>query len=78
MRLSEDEKKNVCLFWIEQLMRARGTTLKRFPEMPYPDDTYISEFSNRLIYDELHYNPLDLQSEYETLYSALTTEQRSV
>ena len=78
MRLSDEEKKNVCLFWIEQLMRSRGSTLRRFPELPYPDDTYISEFGNRLIYDELHYNASDLQSEYETLYAALTSEQRSV
>ncbi|PWA71914.1 ATP-dependent DNA helicase PIF1 [Artemisia annua] len=44
LRLCDDEKKNVCLFFIEQLMRSRGTTLKRFPEMPYPDDTYMAEF----------------------------------
>ncbi|PWA97669.1 hypothetical protein CTI12_AA026920 [Artemisia annua] len=44
LRMNDDEKKNVCLFFIEQLMRTRGTTLKRFPELPYPDDTYMSEF----------------------------------
>ena len=78
LRLSDDEKKNVCLFFIEQLMRSRGTTLKRFPEMPYPDDTYMSEFGNRLIFDERDYNPSELQSEYESLYASLTTEQRNV
>ncbi|PWA71210.1 hypothetical protein CTI12_AA283010 [Artemisia annua] len=68
LRVSDDEKKNITLFWIEELMRSRGTTLRRFPEMPYPDDRYISEFGNRLIYDETHYNPEELQDEYVRLY----------
>ncbi|PWA85367.1 spo11/DNA topoisomerase VI subunit A [Artemisia annua] len=68
LRLSDDEKKNITLFWIEELMRSRGTTLRRFPEMPYPDDRYVSEFGNRLIYDETHYNPEELQHEYVRLY----------
>ena len=59
-------------------MQSRGSTLKRFPELPYPDDTYVTEFGNRLIYDELQYNPSELQSEYEALYAALTSEQRTV
>ncbi|PWA43374.1 hypothetical protein CTI12_AA534910 [Artemisia annua] len=67
LRLSDDEKQNVALFWIEQLMLSRGTTLRRFPEMPYPDSRYINQFGNRLIYDETHYNPDELQSEYERL-----------
>ena len=78
LRLSDDEKKNVALFWIEQLMLSRGTTLMRFPEMPFPDSRYISQFGNRLIYDETNYNADDLHSEYERLYTALTTEQKGV
>ncbi|GJR83724.1 uncharacterized protein Tco_0154509, partial [Tanacetum coccineum] len=78
LRLSDDEKKNVALFYIEELMRARGTSLRRFPEMPYPDSRYISEFGNRLIYDELDYNPSELQAEYVRLHNTLTTEQRGV
>nr|GEX85201.1 hypothetical protein [Tanacetum cinerariifolium] len=42
--VSDEEKKNVALFYIEELMRSRGTTLRRWPEMPYPDERYISEF----------------------------------
>ena len=59
-------------------MRSRGTTLRRFPEMPYPDDRYVSEFGNRLIYDETHYNPEELQDEYVHMYASLTTEQKGV
>ena len=68
----------MALYYIEQLLRSRGTTLRHWPEMPYPDDTYISEFGNRLIHDETDYNPVELQSEYERLHASLTTEQKGV
>nr|GEZ43594.1 ATP-dependent DNA helicase PIF4 [Tanacetum cinerariifolium]GFA16090.1 ATP-dependent DNA helicase PIF4 [Tanacetum cinerariifolium] len=59
-------------------MRLRGTTLRRWPEMPYPDERCISEFGNWLIYNELDYNPAELQYEYERLYVSLNTKQKSV
>ena len=71
-------KKNIALFYIEELMRARGTTLRVWPEMPYPDDRYINEFGNRFIYDETDYNPVEMESEYQRLYALLTTEQKGV
>ncbi|PWA60075.1 hypothetical protein CTI12_AA386170 [Artemisia annua] len=49
------------------LLRSRGTTLRHWPEMPYPDDTYITDFGNRLIHEETYYNPVELQSEYERI-----------
>nr|GEW57388.1 hypothetical protein [Tanacetum cinerariifolium] len=73
--VSDEEKNNVALFYIKELMRSRCTTFRRWPEMPYPDERYISEFGNRLIYDKLHYNLAELQSEYERLYVSLNTEQ---
>ncbi|GJW10927.1 ATP-dependent DNA helicase PIF1 [Tanacetum coccineum] len=76
--VSDEEKKNVALFYIEELMRSRGTTLRRWLEMPYPNERYIFEFGNRLIYDELYYNLTELQSEYERLYVSLNTKQKSV
>ncbi|PWA92879.1 hypothetical protein CTI12_AA076990 [Artemisia annua] len=53
LRLSDDEKKNVALFWIEQLMLSRGTTLRRFPEMPYPDSRYTNQFAVRSVVNGL-------------------------
>ncbi|GJS03730.1 hypothetical protein Tco_0320238 [Tanacetum coccineum] len=76
--VSDDEKRNVCLFYIEELMRSRGYSLRNWPEMPYPDNRYITEFGNRLIYDETDYNPMELQSEYERLYASFITEQKGV
>ena len=36
--LTDDEKKNIALYYIEELLRARGSSLRRWEEMPYPDD----------------------------------------
>nr|GEZ63650.1 hypothetical protein [Tanacetum cinerariifolium] len=48
--VSDEEKKNVALFYIEELMRLRGTTLRRCPEIPYPDERCISEFGEEMVY----------------------------
>nr|XP_043619865.1 uncharacterized protein LOC122591678 [Erigeron canadensis] len=38
--LQEDELKNLCLSDIEGLLRANGSTLTNFPDMPCPDEEY--------------------------------------
>ncbi|GJX84924.1 ATP-dependent DNA helicase PIF1-like protein [Tanacetum coccineum] len=76
--ISDDEKKNIFLFYIEDLMRSRGSSFRYWPEMPYPDTRYLTEFGNRLIYDATDYNPVELQSEHERLYVSLTAEQKGV
>ncbi|PWA64610.1 hypothetical protein CTI12_AA340600 [Artemisia annua] len=58
-------------------LRSRGTTLWHWPEMPYPDETYITDFGNRLIHDETDYNPVELQSEYERLKKRVHGESSS-
>ncbi|GJU86943.1 ATP-dependent DNA helicase PIF1-like protein [Tanacetum coccineum] len=52
-------------------MHSRGSSLRQWPEMPYPDTRYITEFDNRPIYDETDYNPVELQTEYEHLKTFL-------
>ncbi|GJU91462.1 hypothetical protein Tco_1303885, partial [Tanacetum coccineum] len=69
--ISDDEKKNVCLFYMEELLRSRGCSLRNWPKMPYPDSRYITKFDNRLIYDETDYNHVKLQIEYERLKTFL-------
>ncbi|GKF77337.1 hypothetical protein Tco_0229807, partial [Tanacetum coccineum] len=44
--INDDKKKNVCLFYMEELLRSRGCSLRSWPEMPYPDSRYIIEFGN--------------------------------
>ena len=52
--------------------------MRNFEDMPYPNDTFISDFGNRLLYDELDYDPAELQREYVQLQSRLTLEQKGV
>nr|GFA08631.1 hypothetical protein [Tanacetum cinerariifolium] len=39
--VTDEEKKNVALFYIEELMRSRGSSLRNFEDMPYPDENII-------------------------------------
>nr|GEV05712.1 putative reverse transcriptase domain-containing protein [Tanacetum cinerariifolium] len=52
--VSKEEKKNVALFYIEELMRSRGTTLRRWSEMPFPNERYISEFGCQTAHSRFH------------------------
>ncbi|GJU80560.1 ATP-dependent DNA helicase PIF1-like protein [Tanacetum coccineum] len=63
---------------VKELMLSRGSSLRNWPEMPYPNNRYITEFGNHLIYSETDYNPAELQFEYERLYVSLTTEHKVV
>ncbi|GKA15053.1 ATP-dependent DNA helicase PIF1-like protein [Tanacetum coccineum] len=61
-----------------QILKIPGCSLRNWQEMPYLDNRYVTEFGNRLIYDETDYNPVELQTEYERLYASLTIEQKGV
>ena len=41
--LNDEEKKNVALFYIEELMHSRGSSLRKFEDMQYPNDMFISD-----------------------------------
>nr|GEU29535.1 ATP-dependent DNA helicase PIF1-like [Tanacetum cinerariifolium] len=77
--LSQKELTLPLSVWLQTWhLLAGDVQFKRWPEMPYPDERYISEFGNWLIYDELDYNPTELQSEYERLYVSSNTKQKSI
>ncbi|GKC52599.1 ATP-dependent DNA helicase PIF1-like protein [Tanacetum coccineum] len=59
-------------------MRMRGSSLRNIEDMPYPDEMFVSNFGNRLLYDELYYDPSKLQREYVHLHSRLPLEQKGV
>ncbi|PWA95243.1 Aspartic peptidase [Artemisia annua] len=78
---TDDKNNDNDLFFnddAKKLMRSRGTTLRHWPEVPYPDERYITKFGNRLIYDETDYNPVELQSEYEHSGTTLTFIDREL
>lgn len=78
MVLQEDELKNLCLSDIEGLLKSNGSTLKNFPDMPCPDEEYVTCLNNQLIRSELMYDKVALQSEHATYLSSLTQEQHHV
>ncbi|GKA03480.1 hypothetical protein Tco_0676261 [Tanacetum coccineum] len=45
--VTDEEKKNVTLFYIEELMLSRGSSLPNFEDMPYPNEMSISDFGNQ-------------------------------
>ncbi|GJT70427.1 ATP-dependent DNA helicase PIF1-like protein [Tanacetum coccineum] len=59
--VTDEENKNVALFYIEELMRSCGSSLRNFEDMPYLDEMFVSNFGNRLLYDELDYDLSKLQ-----------------
>ncbi|XP_071699903.1 uncharacterized protein [Rutidosis leptorrhynchoides] len=69
---------NHTLYEIELLLRNQGSSLNKFPGMPYPSSEFVIDTTNRVIHDELRYDRVALKSEHENLFSSLTSEQKGV
>ncbi|GKC56059.1 ATP-dependent DNA helicase PIF1-like protein, partial [Tanacetum coccineum] len=76
--LTDEQKKNFCLFQIELLLRSNNSSLRMFEGMPFPDDAAILSSNNRLIHDELAYNTDELKEEHVRLKASMTDEQKKV
>ncbi|CAH9100410.1 unnamed protein product [Cuscuta epithymum] len=78
LTLTEDEVKNFTLFEIQKLLRSCGRSLDEYNTMPVPDNRFLSNNGNRLVYDELRYDRKKLAEEHANLLGNLTNEQRVV
>ncbi|GKA22646.1 ATP-dependent DNA helicase PIF1-like protein [Tanacetum coccineum] len=78
LKLSDIEKKNICLMYIEHMLLCNNKTLKNILNMPYPNAEYTMEGYNRLIYDETSYKKDELKNQHETMYGSLTSEQKGI
>ncbi|GJY55913.1 DNA helicase PIF1, ATP-dependent [Tanacetum coccineum] len=78
LKLSDIEKKNICLTYIEHMLLCNNKTLKNILNMPYPNAEYTMEGYNRLIYDETSYKKDELKNQHETMYGSLTSEQKGI
>ncbi|KAL8480725.1 hypothetical protein ACS0TY_027315 [Phlomoides rotata] len=76
--LSIEQLKNFALIEIEKLLQMTGSSLSRFPTMPLPEDSLVSETNNRMIYEELSYDCEELQEEFESRCLSLTEEKKEV
>nr|GEZ82120.1 DNA helicase PIF1, ATP-dependent [Tanacetum cinerariifolium] len=76
LELSDIQRKNICLSYIECMLRSNNRSLKDIHNMPYPDQECTMDGYNRLIYDETSYDKDQLQEQHVKLYGSLTTEQK--
>ena len=78
MELTDDERKNICLTYIEHMLLCNNKSLRQIPNMPYPNEMLTMGNFNRLVYDERKYNRDELRHQHEQFYSTLTSEQRDM
>ncbi|XP_021986751.1 uncharacterized protein LOC110883256 [Helianthus annuus] len=76
--ISNERLKNQTLVEIEKYLIRNGSSLKRWPTIPYPDYDSFAVGNNRLVDEELSFDIPQMHSELVTLKSSLTDEQLSV
>nr|GEY67310.1 ATP-dependent DNA helicase RRM3-like [Tanacetum cinerariifolium] len=78
LEVSDIQRKNICLTYIECMLRSNNTSLKDIQNIPYPDQEYNMDGYNRLIFDETLYDTDKLKEQHVTLYGSLTFEQKDI
>ncbi|XP_035842078.1 uncharacterized protein LOC110923934 [Helianthus annuus] len=73
--MSDDRLKNKTLVEIEKYLIRNGSSLTRWPTIPYPDYDSFAVGNNRLVDEELSFSVPEVQSELDSLKSSLTDEQ---
>ncbi|XP_035845105.1 uncharacterized protein LOC110932942 [Helianthus annuus] len=73
--MSDDRLKNKTLVEIEKYLIRNGSSLTRWPTIPYPDYDSFAVGNNRLVDEELSFSVPQVQSELDSLKSSLTDEQ---
>ncbi|KAK9740538.1 hypothetical protein RND81_03G042900 [Saponaria officinalis] len=63
---------------IEKILQKNGSNLQKHPNMPLPDETFISESHNKLIQSKLMYDRATLSEKHKTLMCSLTDEQKGI
>ena len=74
LELSDKQRENICLTYIEDLLLSNGRSLQKIVNFPCPDELYTMAGYNRMVYDELNYDVPELIIEHQTLYGSLTDE----
>ncbi|GJT60324.1 ATP-dependent DNA helicase PIF1-like protein [Tanacetum coccineum] len=67
LQLLDIQRKNICLTYIECMLRSNNKSLKDMQNMPYPDQDYTMVGYNRLINDETTYNKEQLSEQHVSL-----------
>ncbi|GKC11606.1 ATP-dependent DNA helicase RRM3-like protein, partial [Tanacetum coccineum] len=78
LELSDSQRKNICLTYIECILRSNNMSLKDIQNMSYPAGEYMMVGYNRLIFDETSYDQDKLKEQHVKLYGSLTFEQKDI
>ena len=78
LELTDMQKYNICLTYIEHMLLCNNRSLKTIENMPYPDPQYTMEGYNRLVNDEMNYNRPELSELHHKMYRTLTDEQKCI
>ena len=78
LELSDKQRENICLTYIEDLLLSNGRSIQDIVNFPIPDELYTMAGYNRMVYDELNYDVDELIVEHQTLYGSLTDEQKGI
>lgn len=63
---------------VEKLLNEVGKSLRDYPNMPFPEETYLHQATNRLIEEETGYDRKVMKEEHDTYHSSLNPEQLEV
>ncbi|XP_048502943.1 uncharacterized protein LOC104896468 [Beta vulgaris subsp. vulgaris] len=66
-QLTDDQIEAFALAEIETTLHSNGSSLRRFSEMPFPDELIMFEGQNKLIADELSYDIQEMTLEHDKL-----------
>ncbi|GJT93726.1 ATP-dependent DNA helicase RRM3-like protein, partial [Tanacetum coccineum] len=78
LELSDIQRKNICLTYIECMLRSNNRSLKDIQNMPYLAGEYMMDGYNRLIFDETSYDQDKLKEHHVKLYGSLTPIQKDI
>ncbi|XP_057443842.1 uncharacterized protein LOC130735994 [Lotus japonicus] len=76
LNLTDDQKKNMALAEIENMLQNNGRSLHNFVSMPYPSDIVVEDVGQRLIVEELNYDRNEMSEYLDQCLSSITDEQR--
>ncbi|GKC59671.1 ATP-dependent DNA helicase PIF1, partial [Tanacetum coccineum] len=78
LELTDIQRKNICLTYIEHMLLCNNKSLNQIPNMPYPNEMFTMASYNRLVHDELKYKKEKLKQEHKRLYTTLINEQKGI
>ncbi|XP_074373895.1 uncharacterized protein LOC141714263 [Apium graveolens] len=78
LNLNDVDLENYALTEVEKLLNGIGKYLKNYPDMPFPEESYMQYSTNRLIEEETGYDKNLMKEEHDKYFSYLNAEQLEI